>query len=55
MPETEKPNWGNRIILIIMIGVAIITIGATIFATTTEWYGEPLPAETVEAQPDTAD
>lgn len=37
MAETEKPNWGNRIILLIFGGLAVITIGATIIATINEW------------------
>ncbi len=37
MAETEKPNWGNRIILLIFGALAAITIGATIVATINEW------------------
>jgi|TARA_A100001391_G_scaffold51156_2_gene31175 hypothetical protein len=37
MAETEKPNWGNRIILLIFGALAVITIGATIVATMNEW------------------
>ena len=37
MAETEKPNWGNRIILLIFGALAVITIGATIIATINEW------------------
>lgn len=37
MTEPEKPNWGNRIILIIFGVLALVTIGGTIIATTTEW------------------
>lgn len=37
MTEPVKPNWGNRIVLLIFGVVAIVTIGATIFATLNEW------------------
>lgn len=37
MAQPDKPNWGNRIILIILGVLAIVTIGASIVATTTEW------------------
>ncbi|HCO53641.1 MAG TPA: hypothetical protein DIT93_01315 [Pelagibacterium sp.] len=37
MAETEKPNWGNRIILLIFGALAAVTIGATIVATINEW------------------
>ncbi|WP_116654793.1 hypothetical protein [Pelagibacterium sediminicola] len=37
MTEPEKPDWGNRIILLIFGVLALITIGGTIIATTTEW------------------
>lgn len=37
MTEPEKPNWGNRIILIIFGVLAIVTIGGTIISTTSEW------------------
>lgn len=37
MADTEKPNWGNRIILLIFGVLAVVTIGATIYATTSEW------------------
>lgn len=35
--DSEKPNWGNRIILLVFGLLAIVTIGATVFATTLEW------------------
>ena len=37
MTEPKKADWGNRIILLIFGALAVITIGAAIFATTTEW------------------
>lgn len=37
MAEPDKPDWGNRIVLIIFGVLALVTIGGTIIATTTEW------------------
>ena len=37
MPEDEKPNWGNRVILSIFIVLAIVTIAGTVIATMGEW------------------
>lgn len=37
MTDEQKPNWGNRIILMIFGTLAVITIGGAIWATTTEW------------------
>lgn len=37
MAEPEKPDWGNRIVLIIFGVLALVTIGGTIIATMTEW------------------
>lgn len=37
MDEHEKPNWGNRIILLIFGVVAVITIAGTIWSTMIEW------------------
>ncbi|AEQ52405.1 hypothetical protein [Pelagibacterium halotolerans] len=49
MAETEKPNWGNRIILLIFGALAVITIGATIVATMNEWgEGDVAGATAVE-------
>lgn len=45
MTKPSKPNWGNRIILIIFGLLAIVTIGATIYATMGEWNATP-PAVT---------
>lgn len=42
MTEPSKPNWGNRIILMIFGVLAILTIGATIFATMGEWNAAPV-------------
>ena len=37
MAGPQKPNWGNRIILLIFIGLAIVTIAATVNSTMDEW------------------
>lgn len=37
MTEPAQPNWGNRIILMIFGVLAVVTIGATILGTLTEW------------------
>lgn len=37
MSENDKPNWGNRIILLVFIALALITIAGTILSTTSLW------------------
>lgn len=46
MTEPEKPNRGNIVILLIFAVLAIVTIGATVFSTTTEWGQPPIAANT---------
>lgn len=60
MTEPEKPNWGNRIILMVFGLLAVVTIGATIYATTLEWdagnfRSDPTPAGLPETQPPLTD
>ncbi len=40
MAETEKPNWGNRVILLIFIALGLITIAGTIISTMEEWNAD---------------
>lgn len=40
MTEPEKPNWGNRIIVLIFGALAIVTIGGTIISTMGQWQAE---------------
>ncbi|WP_196260462.1 hypothetical protein [Pelagibacterium limicola] len=51
MAEQQKPDMGNRIVLIVLGVVALLTIGGAIIATTTEWNtgAHQQAAETGEA------
>ncbi len=51
MTEPGKPNWGNRIILIIFGVLALVTIGGAVFATMSEWNAGNSPAARVQEEP----
>lgn len=50
MTEPEKPNWGNRIVLLVFGLTAVLTIGATVFATTSEWAAGNFRSDQVAAE-----
>ncbi|SDG53647.1 hypothetical protein [Pelagibacterium luteolum] len=54
MADTEKPNWGNRIILLIFGVLAVVTIAGTIYSTTLEWEAGDMAETPVEAPAETA-
>lgn len=51
MAQSEKPNWGNRIILLIFGVLAVVTIAGTIYSTTLEWEAGDEAATTTETSP----
>lgn len=52
MTQSRKPNWSNRVIIVVFAVLAIVTIGAAIYATTSEWAAvDAGPEEWVTTEP----